>query len=99
MPRSVNRANHSGKVTGLLLSATTNTLTSVGFDDRLRVATLTDGATPTYEGGAETPLPGQPVAIAAGAVGSDLAAVIYRPAGLAVYRGGGAEKAGEVNNT
>ena len=92
MPRSVNRANHSGKVTGLLLAS--STLKSVGFDDRLRVAALGDGTPPTYEGGAETPLPGQPIAIAAGAVGSDLAAVIYRPAGLAVYRGGGAEKVG-----
>lgn len=95
MPRSVNLANHGGKITGLVLAADGAVLKSVGFDDRLRTARVGgDGGAgaPTYEGGGELPLPGQPVAIASGGVKSDVAAVVYRPGGLVVYRGAGGEK-------
>lgn len=94
MPRSVNLANHGGKITGLVLAASGAALKSVGFDDRLRIARLDgDGDyTPTYQGGGELPLPGQPVAIASGGAHSDVAAVVYRPGGLVVLRGAGGEK-------
>lgn len=92
MPRSLNLANHGGKVTGMVLASGGAVLKSVGFDDRLRVARLQDGdGRPSYQGAADVPLPGQPIALASGGVKSDVAAIIYLPAGLVAYRGAGAE--------
>lgn len=97
MPRSLNLANHGGKVTGMVLASGGAVLKSVGFDDRLRVARLQDAdgdkdGGPSYQGAADMPLPGQPIALASGGVKSDVAAIIYLPAGLVAYRGVGAEK-------
>lgn len=92
VPRTVNSANHTGKVTGLALVRGGRRLRSVGFDDRLRTARLEvagqGGPTGTYEGDAEVVLPGQPVTIARAGGASDLVTVICQPAVLVVYRDG-----------
>jgi hypothetical protein len=56
VPRSVNLANHAGKITGAAVGA--GLLKTVGFDDKLRFANL---ETVTYDR-PEVALPGQPIA-------------------------------------
>ena len=55
VPKVVNMANHSGKITGAVVSA--GKLKTIGFDDKLRVA---DIDTMMYNA-PEIELPGQPV--------------------------------------
>lgn len=55
VPRTINYANHGGKITGAVVSA--GKLKTVGFDDKLRTASI---ATHTYDQ-PEIALPGQPI--------------------------------------
>jgi WD40 repeat protein len=95
VPKTVNLANHAGKIVGLAVvgegggGGGGRELKSVGFDDKLRTAVLDEEGGGMYVGeGGVVGLPGQPVAIAAAGGGSALLAVIYRPGGVVLYRGG-----------
>ena len=103
VPKTVNLANHAGKIVGLAVvgggggggeGAGRRELKSVGFDDKLRTAVLDEEGGGMYEGkgtggeGGIVGLAGQPVAIAAAGGGRALLAVIYRPSGMVLVRGG-----------
>lgn len=99
VPKTVNLANHAGKIVGLAVvgggggeEADRRELKSVGFDDMLRTAVLNEEGGGTYEGkaggeGGIMMLTGQPVAIAAAGGGCALVAVIFRPGGMVLVRG------------